>query len=468
VPDPVASDERSAPAPAADPSPTRARSPEDRTFVVVLVAIAVGAFVVRVLIITLVDPHVPRLGDASAYHLLGLNLADGRGYIRPFDLVKFHLVVPTAEYPPLHPFLLSLFARAGLRSVEAQRIALAVVGSGTVALMGLLGRRIGGRAVGIVAAAIAALSPMMFLPETTLMSETLFGFLVTASLVLALRVDERPTPWRTVGLGVVLGLAVLTRAEAAVLALLLFAALLRPRRDLATARRDRTPLGRRAGLALLGLVVMGVVVVPWSIRNQRTFHRFVPVSNNVGTALAGANCGPTYSGPYLGSWRSTFGTGDRSAGQCFTGFNGSQRGFDEATAAADARHQGITYARDHLVDLPKVAAARLLRTFGLFRPGQQVQLEALEGRPEGWERGGTWLEWVLEALAIGGAVVLVRRRAPLWPLAAAVVSVLVATLVTYGNQRFRMGAEPAIIVCAAAALVTLGRRVFPRSADGPP
>ena len=58
-------------------------------------------------------PTCRPLGDASAYHLLANHLADGRGYIRPFDLVKFHLVVPTAEYPPLLPFVLSLLARSG-------------------------------------------------------------------------------------------------------------------------------------------------------------------------------------------------------------------------------------------------------------------------------------------------------------------------------------------------------------------
>jgi len=129
----------------------------DPSFLVALGAIAGAALVVRVLVIVLVDPHVPPLGDASAYHLLANHLADGRGYIRPFDLVKFHLVVPTAEYPPLHPFVVSLFARVGMRSVEAQRIGLAIVGSVTVGLMGLLGRRIAGNAVGLVAAGIAAI-----------------------------------------------------------------------------------------------------------------------------------------------------------------------------------------------------------------------------------------------------------------------------------------------------------------------
>ena len=180
-------------------------------------------------------------------------------------------------------------------------------------------------------------------------------------------------------------------------------------------------------LAGLGVVVMVVVVVPWTIRNQETFHELVPVSNNVGTALAGANCRLTYSGSALGSWRSTFGAGDTATGQCFTGFNGSQHGFNEARAAAEARHQGLSFARHHLGDLPKVLTARVLRTFGVFRPEQQIRLEALEGRPQGWERAGTWFEWVMYPLAAAGAVLLVRRRAPVWPLAAAVLSVLVAT-----------------------------------------
>jgi 4-amino-4-deoxy-L-arabinose transferase-like glycosyltransferase len=425
----------------------------DRSFALTLAAIAVTALVVRILVIVLVDPHVPRLGDASAYHLLANHLADGRGYIRPFDLLKFHLVVPTAEYPPLHPFLLSLAARAGLRSVEAQRIALAFVGGGTVALIGLLGRRIAGNAVGLVAAGLAALSPMMFLPEATLMSETVFVLLVTAALLLALRAYDAPTPLRGGALGLVLGLAVLTRAEAAVLGLLLLGGLLRPRD-----RRDAAPLVRRLALAALGVALMAAVVVPWTVRNQQTFHKFVPVSNNLGTALAGANCRLTYAGSSLGSWRSTFGAGDASAGLCFTGFNGSQPGFNEATAAADARHRGITYARNHVGDLPKVALARIGRTFGVYRPGQQIQLEALEGRPLGWERAGTWFEWALYPLAIAGAVILVRRRAPVWPLAAAVISVLASTLVTYGNQRFRIGAEPAILVAAATAVVAVVAR----------
>ncbi len=414
------------------------------------------ALFVRVLIIVLVDPRVPELGDASAYHLLANHLADGRGYIRPFDLVRFDLVVPTAEYPPLHPFVLSVFARIGMRSVEAQRLGLAGIGTATVALIGMVGRQVSGATVGLVAAGLAALSPMMFLPEATLMSEAVFVFLVTLALYLAGRIRVSPSPLRFAALGLVLGLATITRAEAGVLAVLIISPL---------AMGLDLGLARRVGIAALAFGMVALAVLPWTIRNQATFHSFVPVSNNLGTAIAGANCGPTYSGESLGSWRSTFGAGDPSSGECFTGFDGRQPNFNEATASAAARTGGIDFMRDHVSSLPKVAAARLLRTFGLFRPDQQINLEALEGRPERWERIGTWFDWVLYPFAVGGLILLIRRRAPVWPLIAAVLSVVAATLVTYGNQRFRIGAEPTIVIGAATGALAVLHRLRHGSAS---
>ena len=432
-------------------APNGGVQPVERSrFGVQLAAIVALAAIVRVLVVVLVDPHVPPVGDATAYHLLANHLADGRGYIRPFDFTKFHLVVPTAEYPPLHPFVLSLFARLGARSVEAQRLGLTVIGSATVATVGLVGRQIAGPRVGILAAGLAAISPMMFLPEATLMSEAIFVFLVTLALFLASRIRTAPSLCAFAVLGLVLGLAALTRAEAAVLAILLLV-------PLAVGASDAS-VRRRFALGAVGLVMVGAVMVPWAVRNQTTFHSFVPVSNNLGTALAGANCELTYQGPALGSWRSTFGIGDVAGGQCFTGFNGRQPHFNEATAAAAARTQGIDFARNHLGEIPKVAAARLLRSAGLFRPGQQIELEALEGRPIGWERAGTYLDWALFPFAAVGLFLLLRRRVGAWPLAAAVLSVLVSTLVTYGNQRFRIGAEPTILIAAAAGIVALVSR----------
>src|SRR5580765_3163906 len=134
-----------------------------RRFVPALAAIALLALAIRIAFVVVVDPKVPALGDASAYHLLAEQLVHGRGYIRPFDNLLLHLHRPTAEYPPLFPLLLAVPARVGLHSVEQQRIFMAFVGAGTVALVGLLGRRVAGSAVGLIAAALAAVYPMLFL-----------------------------------------------------------------------------------------------------------------------------------------------------------------------------------------------------------------------------------------------------------------------------------------------------------------
>lgn len=425
------------------PKPVQSR--RDVPFLMWALLIGAAALVVRVVFILVVDPQVPAVGDASAYHLLANNLAAGRGYIRPFDLQKFARLVATAEYPPLFPAFLSLFARLGIRSVHGQRLVMALVGSGTVVLVAYVGRRVGGSVVGIVAGVLAAGYPMLFLPDTILMTETLFAFFVVASMLLAYRAADAPTPLRCAFLGLALGLASLTRAEAMVLALFLVVPLAWRVRD-ASARR-------RVALGAIVLAVAGVVVLPWSIRNYRTFHAFVPVSNSLVTTVDGANCRLTYSGPSLGSWRSTFGTADANRGECFEGFNGSRPGFNEAHAADRSRRDGLAYIGNHLSSLPKVIVARELRTFGMFRPWQQTELEALEGRPLSWERAGTVMYWVLAVLALAGTVLLARRRAPIWPLLATIASVVVSSALTYGTQRFRITAEPAIVVLAAAAFV---------------
>ena len=114
---------------------------------------------------------------------------------------------PTAEYPPLFPVLLSLPARLGAHSVDQQRIFVAFVGAGTVALVGLLGRRVASAPVGLIAAALAAVYPMLFLSEATLMAESLYVALATTVLLLAYRAFDDPKPARFVALGAVIGLA---------------------------------------------------------------------------------------------------------------------------------------------------------------------------------------------------------------------------------------------------------------------
>jgi 4-amino-4-deoxy-L-arabinose transferase-like glycosyltransferase len=443
---------------AADLSNARTRS-----FLVGLAAIAVVALAIRIGFVLVVNPTLPNPGDATAYHLLANNLADGHGYIRPFDFQLLQLERPTAEYPPLFPALLAVASFVGAKSVDAQRLFLCFVGTGTVVLVGLLGRRVRGPLVGLVAAAVAAVYPMLFLDEAVLMSETLFVLLVTAALLLAYRAVDSPSPLRFAALGLVLGLSALTRAEGLLLAIVLVVPL--------TIRLRTLPAMRRAVLAGVAIGIAVLVVVPWTARNAVRLHAFVPISNNIGTAVDGANCDLTFSGAQLGLWRETFSQfGDAArrrpqAQACFEGFDIRRRDFDEAEVASSHRSSGATYARRHLSRLPLVAAVRELRTWGLYAPRQQIEFESLEGRPRRWQTVGTVMYWVLLPLAVGGTVILVRRRVRVWPLLSTGVVVALSTALTYGQQRFRTAAEPAIVVLAAVTLVSIAGRRRIRSKD---
>jgi hypothetical protein len=412
-----------------------------------LLAIAAVALVVRVVFTLAVAPEVqalPEPSDAGAYHLLANDLADGRGYIRPYDRALVNTVRPTAEYPPVFPAALSVVARFGGTSVDAQRIAMCFVGTGTVVLIGLLGRRVAGEGVGLLSAALAALYPMLFQSDAALMAETPYVFLVTAVLLLAWRAREQPTPARFAALGLTIGAAALTRAEGALFVPLLLI-------PLAFTQRD-TSARRAFQFAAVGVGAALLVVLPWTIRNYARFDRLVPLSTNLGSALDGANCPEMFNGPRTGLWRYSPG--------CFEGFLQSELAVaNEATVAQEHRDQGVRYARRHLGDVPRVMAVRWLRTFGFYDPKRQVAFESLEWRRVRWQTLGMRTYWALLPFAAVGTLALVRQRRWMWPLLSTAGVVTLTTVLTYGNQRFRIAVEPALLVLAATGMLALARRL---------
>src|SRR5207248_11180376 len=158
---------------------------------------------VRTAFSVIVDPHAPLLSDATTYHLQAVDLAEGKGLVRPFELAQEGRRVPSAEFPPLFPGVLSVVVLLGGRSFMAHELVMCVLGAGTVVLIGLLGRRVAGPVAGIVAAVIAALYPMLFQSDAVPMPETLYTFLVTAAVLLAYRAREDAGLWWWAGLGAV-------------------------------------------------------------------------------------------------------------------------------------------------------------------------------------------------------------------------------------------------------------------------
>jgi 4-amino-4-deoxy-L-arabinose transferase-like glycosyltransferase len=380
-------------------------------FSVRLAAIAAGALAVRLVYVLVLTPHLRGLGDATYYHELANALADGRGFVNPATGTA------TALHPPLLPLVLTPASLVGLDSYNAHRVVVALVGAATVVGVGMLGRVAANERAGLIAAGVAALSPVLISADGAVMSETLLGLLVVLVALVAYRLRARPSVGAAAALGALIGLATLTRGEA-----LLLLPLLLP--------------WRRPKAALVVVAAFLVVMAPWTIRNLTTFEKPVLVSTNDGGLFAGANCGSTYRGHDIGSWDI----------RCVP----TAPAKDESVASANARRQGLDYARDHASRVPIVVAARVGRTFELLQPVRQAQ--RAEGRAEGLEIAGAVVWFVLLPLGAYGLVLLRRRRFPLTPLVAPFALAVAATIVGYGVPRFRHPADVALAVLVGVAV----------------
>jgi 4-amino-4-deoxy-L-arabinose transferase-like glycosyltransferase len=398
----------------------------------VAVVAAVGG-VLRLVDLLTVARNTVGIGDWWFYHWQANLIADGRGFLDPFQLLE-HRERASAGHPPLYPLVLAGMSKLGLTSTLWHRSLGVALGMVTIVLIALIARRVAGPAAGLTAAVLAAIYPIFIGADADLMSETLYGPLVAGALLSALSLRERPRAATAGLLGALIALAALTRSEA-----LLFVPLL------------ALPVawaGGRDGRALRLTAVLGacvVVLAPWTIRNLSTFDRFVPLTTNDATVVAGANCGFTYHGIDLGGWSIA----------CIS--KRSER--DESVQAAKWRREGIDYAADHLGRLPVVAVVRFLRVWEFWQPRRQVAFA--EGRQRRVEQAGIAMYFLLLPLALYGFLALADGWTR-WILGSAFVLVSVTAVGGYGIPRLRHAAEIPLVVLAGVAIPKLWARLAER------
>ena len=392
-----------------------------------LALIAAAGLAARLAYALLLVKSKPLLGDALEFHLQANLLADGKGYIQPFLYEATGTARASADKPPLYPFLEAGVSLLGGRTWAWHQLVGCLAGTGTVAVVGLVGRRAAGPRAGLIAAGLAAAYPLLVAADGSLRSESVYALCIALVLLAALVYREAPSARGAALLGVAVAAAALTRGEALVLLVLLALPLCGP---------------RRAAVAAAACVV---VLAPWLARCWIVFDRPVLISTNVGGLLAGANCDATYHGALIGQW--DFG--------CIP----PPVHANEALEAERLRDRGLSYARHHAGRLPVVVAARLGRSFELFRPREQARQEAFfEGRNLRVEQAGVACYYALVLLAAYGVVVLRRRDGPWRILMAPVALVVFVTVISYGFTRLRVAAEPALVVLAAVALDAVAAR----------
>lgn len=371
--------------------------------------------------------------DAPYYSVQASRLADGIWFTDPAT------GFPVAEHGPLTSVVL-----APVSWMEApedwQRLVTVVTGLATVVVIGLVGRRLGGPAVGVAAAGLAAVYPNLWLNDGLVMSESVAALAVSLWVLAGCVWYERRSPGSAFAFGAAAGLAALARSELVVLAAASAAVILTV--------EWRT--GRRAAWAAVGGAAL--VLAPWVVPNLVRFEEPVVLSTNEGTTVRGANCDETYAGPALGSWSIV----------CIA--QPEIVALEPSLRSDRWRSDGVRYAREHGGRLPAVVAARVGRALDVYGLDYQVDEDVRDGRPRPGSWAGIVSFWIFAPLA---AVGIARARGVArWLLLAPVVTVAISSVAFYGGHRIRSPVEPVVVLAAALAAAGLARSRLVRRRAG--
>ena len=309
-----------------------------------------------------------------------------------------------------------------------------------------------------MAGVLAAIYPGLWVNDLVATSEAPAVLLLAVVVLLVVRYRREPTTRRVVLLGLVLGLLALTRAELALLGVLLVV----PAVLSATRSSSARLLDAVRALAVVGVLAVAVVA-PWSAYNANRFHRPVLVSNDLGQTLVGANCPQSYYGPLTGydgltCWVPVYARVIRAHPHA-----------NEAQYDWYFRSAALSYATAHWHRWPVVGVMRELWLWSLWRPGYPVFTSAYYlGRADwiSWTQIAAF--WLLTPFAVAGFVIARRRRLLLWPLVTMVAFTAAVGLLVTPHLRYRIPTEIVWVLLGAIAVdrLVLGRPTRPASVGG--
>jgi 4-amino-4-deoxy-L-arabinose transferase-like glycosyltransferase len=388
----------------------------DRTGTRVAAGLILAALLIRVAFV-LATPGYTLVHDALDYQHHAASIAGGHGFALSYGR-------PTAFRPPAYPiFLAAVYVVTG-PDVEWGRIANAFVGTGIVALIGLIAFQLWGRRVALIALGLAAVYIPLILVGQSIMSEPLFVLCLLGAIACVLH-SER-WPW-VIAAGVLMGLAILGRANAIILLLPLAAAVWR---------------GWRAPLVLC--VAAALTVAPWTIRNYETFHAFVPVSTQFGSALAGTyNSEAKADRKNPASWRTLKRVDD------YRPIFNRIRSTPEPELERQLRKASIEFIKAHPGYVLTVGYWTTRRMLDLAGMEWSIHTAATISATRGWAIAGVICFWVFALLALAGAFMRAARAAPWWLWAVPLLMYLSVVFLVVETPRYRTAIDPFIVLLAA-------------------
>ncbi len=389
-------------------------------------ALLLAALTIRVAVV-LATPDQTLIHDAIDYDRHAASIAAGDGFALSYGR-------PTAFRPPAYPiFLGGVYAAFG-HDIQVARLANALVGTGIVALIGLIALQLWGRRVCLVALGLGAIYVPLILVGQSVMSEPLFALFMLGSIAAALR--GRSYRWALLA-GVLAGVAILGRANAIVL--------LAP---LAMA------VWRGPGPPVALVVAAALTVAPWTVRNAIELDAFVPVSTQLGSALAGTyNSEARADRVNPASWRTLKRVDD------YRPLFNRVRSTPEPVLEKQLRAASLDFIREHPGYVVTVAWWTSRRMLDLAGLEWSIHTAGTVNVGRRWAVIGVICFWVFALLAVAGAVTRNARAAPLWVWAFPLLMYLSVVFLVVETPRYRTAIDPFIVLLAALALSAVrGRR----------
>ena len=221
---------------------------KSRTGAALVAAILLIALAVRVAFVEQTSYHA--VNDAGSYNRLGSMVATTGSYnvgSKPGSGAGGSRG-PTAYFAPAFPYVLAAVdlidghAAGGKSAIQPERVAMAVLGTVAVALVGLVALEAFGDSVAVVCMALAAVYPVLVELSGTLVAENLLLIFELAAVWTALRARRSGQPYAWIAAtGVLAGLATLSHENAIVILIpLAFAAWRRRPRSIRPVSRGRS------------------------------------------------------------------------------------------------------------------------------------------------------------------------------------------------------------------------------------
>ena len=371
------------------------------------------------------------VGDARSYVDWAMRSAGGEG-----------LGGEVFYQAPLYPYVLAgLFTVFG-EGLFVPRLVQGLLGALACALLGTLAGRLGGRTVGRISGFSAALYAPWIWSDGLLQKTSLALFLLVGLLALCERTRRAASFGSLAVVGVVAGLLILTRENAAILLLPIGVFLAR---------------GGNAGRLVPLALGLASVLVPVGWRNWTLGDVFLPTASNVGVNLYIGN-GPDADGFYLpllpGRGHADYEARDARA------LAEARLGRELSPSQVSLHFAGLAF--EEMAQHPGRALGLVGKKALLLGNDQEfMDATAFEAyREESWvlHLFGTTMRfgWLLPLALIG--LVHRPRNELAWLLAASALALAVSLLPFFVTGRFRMGLVPLLLPFAGVGLRALVTR----------